>query len=639
MKPSAKLAAIVLLFLGLVLVNYLASQIPLRGDATAEDIYTLSDGTKSLLGKIEEPVRLDLYFSRNTAGLPITYKNYAERVEEMLRQYTRAARGKVTLNVIRPEPDTPEEEQATLAGLQAQVVPSTGESLYFGVVATQAEQQKAIPALNPNREQFLEYDLSQLIFSVQQFDKPRLGLLSTLPLQAPPFNPMMMQQGGMPQDQFIISEWERTFEIVTVQPTATELPENLDALAVIHPQNVGDQLQFAIDQFLLSGKPVFLAVDPSSQHSKRQGGQAAMFGGMQPNASSDLPRLLPAWGITYDAHSVIGDLQNATQVQVARGQIERFPVWLSLTAEALNDETMATAELDSLLFVEPGSLSAAADSGLTFTPLITSSEQSGSVPAASLQFAQPADVIRQLTPDGSKVLAALVTGNFKTAFPDGAPKAENAEDNSDDSSENDESSDETTTENASTDSAEPAALTEGRGTLIVVADSDWLLDDYSVRRLNFLGIQAAEPINDNLALGTNAVEFLAGSEDLISIRGKGSSLRPFTVVRQMEADAQARYQEQLTALESRLSEVQQKLTELQSQATEGNRLVASPEVTAAIEDFQRQQVEMRRERRQIRRALREDIDRLETGLLLTNLLSTPILVGLFGLWFHRKRKG
>src|SRR5690606_7379536 len=237
--------------------------------------------------------------------------------------------------------------------------------------------------------QFLEYDLSQLIFSVQQFDKPRLGLLSTLPLQTPPFNPMMMQQCGMPQDQFIISQWERTFEIVTVQPTATELPENLDALAVIHPQNVGDQLQFAIDQFLLSGKPVFLAVDPSSQHSKRQGGQAAMFGGMQPNASSDLPRLLPAWGITYDAHSVIGDLQNATQVQVARGQIERFPVWLSLTAEALNDETMATAELDSLLFVEPGSLSAAADSGLTFTPLITSSEQSGSVPAASLQFAQP----------------------------------------------------------------------------------------------------------------------------------------------------------------------------------------------------------------------------------------------------------
>lgn len=641
MKPSAKVAAIVLLFLGLVLVNYLASQIPLRGDATAENIYTLSDGTRSLLGKIEEPITLDLYFSRDTAGLPITYKNYAERVEEMLRQYARAARGQITLNVIRPEPDTPEEERATLAGLQPQVVPTTGAQLYFGVVATQAEQQKAIPALNPNREQFLEYDLSQLIYSVQQFDKPRLGLLSTLPLQAPPFNPMMMQQGGMPQDQFIIGEWERTFELVDVQPTATELPEDLDALAVVHPQNLSDALQFAIDQFLLAGKPVFLALDPSSQHSKRQGGQAAMFGGMQPNASSDLPKLLAAWGISYNAQQVVGDLLNATQVQVARGQIERFPVWLSLTKEFLNAEAMPTAQLNSVLFIEPGHLALAEGSTHEFTPLIHSSEESGEVPAMSLQFAQPEDIVRQITPSGRKTLAALVTGTFRTAFPEGAPRTEPAADEDAENADTDADADaaEGNAEDAATTET-PAAdhLVEGRGTLIVVADSDWLLDDYSVRRLNFLGVQAAEPLNDNLAFGTNAVEFLAGSEDLISIRGKGSSLRPFTVVRQMEAKAQQQYQAQLTALESRLSEVQQKLTELQGQATEGGRLVASPEVTEAIEEFQRQQVEMRRERREIRRALREDIDRLENTLLLANLLGTPLLVGAFGLWFYRRRR-
>src|SRR5690606_32374249 len=146
-------------------------------------IYTLSDGTRSLLGKIEEPVALDLYFSRQVGGLPIAYKNYADRVEEMLRQYARASRGKVVLNFIRPEADTPEEEQATLAGLQPQVIPTTREQFFFGVVASQADQQKAIPALNPNREQFLEYDLSQLIYSVQQFDKRRLGLLTTVPLK------------------------------------------------------------------------------------------------------------------------------------------------------------------------------------------------------------------------------------------------------------------------------------------------------------------------------------------------------------------------------------------------------------------------------------------------------------------------
>ncbi len=636
MKFSAKIIAIVLLFVGLVLVNYLASQLPLRGDATAENIYTLSDGTRSLLSKIEEPVSLDLYYSRNVAGLPITYKNYADRVEEMLRQYTRASRGKVVLNVIRPEPDTPEEEQATLAGLQAQVIPTTREQFFFGLVATQADQQKAIAALNPNREQFLEYDLSQLIYSVQQFDKRRLGLLTTVPLKAPPFNPMMMQQGRMPEDQFVVSEWQRTFDIIDVEPTATELPSDLDALAIIHPQNLSDSLQFAIDQFLLSGKPVFLALDPSSQHFKRQAGQMGMFGGPQPNAGSDLPRLLEAWGISYHAQNVVGDLANATQVQVGRGQIARFPVWLSLTEEALNDQAMPTAQLASLLFVEPGALEPRENSGLTFTPLIQSSTESGFVPSFSLQLAQPDDIARQIEPSGSKTLAAMVTGSFKTAFPDGAPKpAEESEENKE--GENTDST-EAQPEPAKAEEAPANLRREGQGTLIVVADTDWLLDDYSVRRLNFLGVQAAEPINDNLAFGSNALEFLAGSQDLISIRGKGSSLRPFTVVRAMEADAQRRYQAQLDALESRLTEVQQRLTELQGQATEGNRLVASPEITQAIEDFQRQQVEMRRERRDIRRALREDVDRLKTRLLLVNLLAAPVLVGAFGIWFHRQRR-
>ncbi|HEY0946533.1 MAG TPA: GldG family protein [Opitutaceae bacterium] len=636
MKFGSKTVAIVLLFVGLVLVNYLASQLPLRGDATAERIYTLSDGTKSLLGKLEEPITLDFYFSRDASGVPVQYKNYAARVEEMLRQYVRAARGKLVLNVVNPKPDTPEEERATASGLQPQVVPGTGEQVYFGLVATQADQQKAVPNLNPQREQFLEYDLSQLIYSVEQFDKKKLGLLTSLPLQAPPFNPMMMQMGQRPpQSQFVISEWEKSFEIVPVEATATELPANLDALAVIHPQNLSPKLQYAIDQFLLGGKPVFLAVDPSSQHFKRQGGQAAMFGGPQPNASSDVPTLFNGWGITYNAQNVVGDLQNAAQVQSGPGTVSRFPVWLMLAQDSMNPQAAATAQLNSLLFVEPGSLALKPDTSLEFTPLIESSAQSGDVPGFTLQMAQPDDVARQIVPSGKKTLAALVRGKFKSAFPDGAPKdAPPAE------GEKNENSDKTKSDSDSQPSTLNSQLRESASasTLILVADTDWLMDDFSVRRFNFLGVQAAEPLNDNLAFGSNALEFLAGSQDLISIRGKGNSLRPFTVVRAMEVEAQKKYQEQLTALESRLNEVQSKLSELQGKKTEGNRLVATPEMQAAIEDFQKQEAQMRRERREIRRALREDIDALENGLLLVNLLATPLLVGAFGIWFYRARK-
>lgn len=626
MKSGSKFVVIALLFVALVLVNFLASRLPFRGDATAESIYTLSAGTKSILGKIEENVVLDFYFSKSVQGLPITYKNYATRVEEMLRQYVRASGGKLQLNVIDPRPDTPEEEKATAAGLQPQQLP-TGETVHFGLVAAQADQQKTITSFNPQRESFLEYDLSQLVASVQTVTRKKLGLITSLPLQAPAMDMMMMmQQRQRPTGQMVADEWGRTFELVPIEASATALPGDLDVLAVIHPQGLSNQLQFAIDQFLLGGKPVFLAVDPSSQHFKRQGGQAAMFGGAQPNVSSDLPTLLKAYGITYNPQNVAGDLASATQVQTNAG-IVRYPVWLTLAQESLNRQAMPVAQLKSTLFVESGSLAIEAG-GRTVTPLIETSASGGDVPALSLQFAQPEEVSRQLVPSGRKTLAAIISGKFTSAFPNGAPANEPAPG--------------TDADKAPAPAAPPTtpALKEssGNSTLLVVADTDWLFDDYSVRRFNFLGVQAAEPLNDNLAFASNSLEFLGGSQDLISIRGKGSSMRPFTVVRQMEVDAQRRYQEQLSALEVRITDVQQKLTELQGKRNEGNRLVATPEMQKAIEDFQAQQAVMRGERREIRKALREDIERLENGLLVGNLLAPVLLVGAVGFVVHRRRR-
>ena len=631
MKPGSKVIAIALLFIGLVFINYLASSLPVRFDATAEQIYTLSPGTKALLAKVEEPITLDFYFSKSATGLPISYKNYAARVQEMLRQYVRASRGRLNLNVVDPQPDTPEEERASVAGLQSQQLPS-GDQIQFGLVATQADQQKIIAAFDPQREQFLEYDLSQLIYSVEQFDKKKLGLITSLPLQAAqPDMQMMMQQQAPPPGQFVASEWGRTFQIIPVEASATELPPGLDALAVIHPENLSTKLQFAIDQFLLGGKPVFLAVDPSSQYFKHLGGQQAMMmGGPPANVSSDLPVLLSAYGINYDPQKVVGDLENAAQVQTGAGGIVSYPVWLNLQHENFNAQSLPTSQLNSALFVEPGSIAQKPGSGLSFTPLIESSAQAGDVPAMSLQFAQPDAVARQITPSGKKIIAALVTGKFKSAFPDGPPKDDAAADAAKD----------TKPDTKPEEPKLPPSLKESTGTstLLVVADTDWLLDDYSVRKINLFGQVAAEPLNDNLAFAANSLEFLSGSQDLISIRGKGSSLRPFKVVQAMQVEANKKYQEKLTALDARLNEVQSRLSELQGKKTEGNRLVASPEVAKAIEDFQKQQADMRGERRDIRRALREGIDALGNRLLAVNLLATPLLVCGFGLWFYRNRR-
>jgi ABC-type uncharacterized transport system involved in gliding motility auxiliary subunit len=636
MNSRAKVIAIVLLFVGLVLVNYLASSIPVRIDATADSIYSLSSGTKKMLSKIEEPVTLDLYFTKNASGLPIAYKNYAERVQEMLRQYVRAAHGKLTLKVINPRADTPEEEKATAAGLTPQVAQQGGEQFFFGLVVTQADQQKTVPAFSPQREEFLEYDLSKLIYGVQQLDKRKLGLLTSLPLQgtSPQEMQMMMMMRRQPQpSQMVISELEQTFEIVRIEPSATELPAGLDVLVVAHPQNLSAKLQFAIDQFILGGKPAIVAVDPASEYFKRQSNpQQMMMGGGPQNVSSDLPTLLSAYGVQYDPQKVVGDSLNATQVSTGGGGVARYPIWLTLRGkEAFNSKSLPTAQLKSAMFIEAGSLAKKEGATTTFTPLIETSAEAGEVASAMLQFAQPDDIAKQITPSGKKTIAALVTGKFKSAFPNGAPADEPKPEEKKDPA--------AATKPTRPPPAKPAlAESSGTSNLLVIADTDFLFDDYSVRKFNFFGQTAAEPFNDNLAFAANSVEFLGGSPDLISIRSKGTSLRPFTVVRKMEADAQKQYQAKLTELDARLQQVQTKLGELQGKKGEGSRLVATPEMTKAIEDFQKQQAAMRGERRQIRRALREGIDALENKLLIVNLLSTPLLVGVFGLWLSRRRR-
>ncbi|HEY1765168.1 MAG TPA: ABC transporter, partial [Opitutaceae bacterium] len=237
---------------------------------------------------------------------------------------------------------------------------------------------------------------------------------------------------------------------------------------------------------------------------------------------------------------------------------------------------------------------------------------------------QPDEIAKQVKPTGKKTIAALISGKFKTAFPGGSPKEPAPAD----------------AKAKSPEPAAPEALRESKTSslLILVADTDWLFDDYCVQKFDFMGQQAARPFNDNLAFAANSLDFLAGSHDLISIRGKGDSVRHFTVVEKMQADASKKFTEKLSALEARINEVQTKLAALQGKSAEGGKLLASPEAQKAIEDFQKQAATMRGERRGIRLSLREGIDSLENGLLLVNLLAMPVIVLAFGIWFYLRRR-
>ncbi|MFT3830297.1 MAG: Gldg family protein [Opitutaceae bacterium] len=625
---------VILLVAALVLVNYLAGAAHLRADLTADRTFTLSAGTRGLLAKIEEPIALHFYFSRSLRENPrLAYiKNYADRVEELLRQYVSAAGGKLQLATTDPKPDTPEEEAATRSRITGQAL-GDGTKLFFGLVATQADQEKAIEFFAPDRESFLEYDLSKLIHSVQLATKPKLGLLTSLPLRAAGFS-----MPGMPreQGQVVAEEWALNFDIVEIQPTAAELPAGLDALAVIHPQNVAEPLLFAIDQFVLAGKPLFLALDPSSRHFAAQGRQMQMYGGQPQNVSSALPRLLDAWGVTFDAKRIAGDLDLAYLARTQDGTAS-MPVWIGLRAENLAKDFVPGNSIKDLLLLEAGSFTLNPPAGLEAAPVLQTSTRSGELDAFLLQFGQGTDLSRQLKPDGkARVLAAVLRGTFKTAFPGGAPKpAEAAMPDADGTAPAPKP--ETPNPKPAASAATPALATSAQpGLVFLIGDTDWLLDESSLdTRYRNAGI--VMPFNDNLAFATNVMDFLGGSRDLIGLRGKGTSQRPFEVIRQMELVAQAEYQDRLDELDGRLRSVQQHLSELLQNQKDQTRLVATPEMQTEIEKFRVEEAAMKSERRAIRLSLREGIERLQNTLIALNLLALPALVAIGGIWFFQRR--
>jgi len=588
---------------------------------TAENSFTLSDSAKSLLAKIEEPVRFDFYRTRSVEGLSPQIKmhiqNFGDRVEQMLRQFERAAKGKIILDTIDPEPDTPAEENAIASGVHGQSLPN-GDTIFLGLVISQGDSEHVIPFFDWNKEGSIEYDIAKAVHEAQQLSKPTLGLISALPLKAPPFP---AKPGQPPQeDQYIITELESSFNVETIEPTAAELPKNLDMLAVIHPIGLSNTLLYDIDQFTLSGKPVFLAVDPSSLffRSQQQQNQMGMMGRPNPNTSSDFQQFFSAWGVQYSAGEAIADPDIAyTQQNTMQ------PAWLIFRDEQVSEDFLPAAELNAVLLLESGSIRLDESSKLTLEPILQTTESSGTIAGMMLQFTQQGALLNQMEPAGEKLtVAGLLSGEFTTAFPNGKPADPTAEaDEGEDASEE-----------------ETEQLYSGEGNVFIIADTDWLLDQFSIRRQNFLGMMTIQPINDNLAMGTNIIEFLGGSQDLIGIRSKGDESRIFDRVQAMEVEAQKQYQLKLQEVEEKISETNQEIQKLVTQQQGSGMIVAGPELSQALQELRENEANMRAERRVIRRELRKDINALKWKLVTLNIGYAPIGLVIFGFVFYRMRK-
>ena len=630
MNRSQALLATFAVLAAAFFVNLISGAVPARVDLTADRTFTLSPGSKRIVTKLDEPVTLEFFVSRSDVKLRPYLESYSRRVETLLREYVAASGGKVKLVITDPRPDTKEEQRAQRHGIAA--MRAAQGSAYLGLTAQQADTVKALPMLDPSRERFLEFDLSKLIASASRLDRPKLAFISSLPISN------QVPQGGEQQPNaadFLLAELGQTYEVITLNTTANELPKDVAVVALVHAHHIDEQLAYAIDQFLLKGGPVFAAVDPLSRIQKfSQGNMPFMMAPMALTAASD-PALLRAWGVNVDLDAVTGDAASSVSIRSSRGDAVQYQPAFAAGAASFSKDSPLTSDLRELAFMEAGSIGliSGAEARLKFEPLVTMSGPGvGAVDVGSANAGPFEKIAVGFKPDGkSRVIVASVFGEFVSAFPKGAPAPGKPEP--------------TPPGQPPKPAAKPLpgphlAKSAKPARLFVVADSDFMMDPFTVRQRQVGGQAAMEPINDNLGFVVSVLETLSGSDELVSLRSKGTSLRPFKKVQELERVAQLRYQAKLDEIERRLEEANTKITELSKQTggVTAKGIVITPEMQREIEKFQTEADKLSEERRVIRRGLSEDVNSLGRRLQVLNLLAGPALALLFGLLYSLARR-
>jgi ABC-type uncharacterized transport system involved in gliding motility auxiliary subunit len=597
----------------LVVINVIAAQAKQRVDLTAERAYTLSAGTRAILSKIDTPVQIRFYCTRAGNTMPASLKTYAQRVEDLLSEYRQRAKGKLEIKKLDPQPDSDAEDSARLDGLQPQLL-QNNEKVYLGLSVNMLDQKETVPFLTPARERLLEYDISRAIARVINPERPVIGVMSALPVagQMVPGRMMLQQQNERPW--ILYSELQRDFTVRNINLTADKIPDEVKLLLVIHPKGISDTAQFAIDQFVLRGGKLVAFLDPDCVLDAQATG-----GPMPASSSSSLDKLLKAWGLEFNTSLVVADLNH-----MGRTRQGPSPAVLTLSEDALNQNDVLTAQTNAVM-VLAGAFTGAPPNGLKQTVLIKSSPNSQLI-APIVARGLGDEIIHKFQPSGTEhALAVRLTGKAKTAFPNGAPTP----------------SPSPSASPAPTKSEPPASLKESsqETSIVLFGDADMIQDQIAVTQMNNLfGGRVFTPNNGNLALAEGAIEQLSGDSDLIAMRSRAVSMRPFTVIREMQAKAEAHYRDTIGQLENSLSETQRKLNELQQGKQTGQQFILSPEQQQEIGNFRKKEASIKTQLKDERRKLRAEIDSLETRLKWINIAAMPALVAVSGIFLAIGRR-
>ncbi len=619
------LGAVILLSVNLIAATGLKN---VKADLTEDRLFTISDGTREVLRGIDEPISVRLYFSRRLAELAPEQSRYFQRVKALFEQYRDLSGGKLQLSVLDPEPFSDAEDRAVAAGLRGVRLNAEGEVGYFGLVATNStDATETVPFFSPDRETFLEYDVTKLVYNLANPKKRVVGLMSGLPLDGGETETPM---GKRPQRPWMImSQIRELFEVRDVAQTVDAIPAGLDVLMVVQPTGLTEEAAYAIDQYALKGGKVLVFIDPVSETN-----QLAML--KSPGEGRKrLAKVLESWGVKFDGTKVAADIRHAKRVQFGReqDQVTEFVAWLGLDARNINTGDVLSAGIEVLNVASSGVLEKADGATANVQPILKTSSDAAVIGAEKIGMgADPLGLLRSYTPGGKELtLAARLSGEAKTAFPGGKPAPAAPEPKEGETADATKPAEPAKPEAKPEAKPDPGFVAKGTINAIVVADTDLLADQFWVSRQDVLGQEAVVPTAHNAALVLGALENLSGSNALIALRGRGVNERPFTWVEELRRTAERRFREKEQGLEARLKSAQEELAKLQSSGASG--IVLSQKEREAVETFRAEMLETRRELREVKRALRTDIDALDGWLKFANIALVPLMIAFGGLGY------
>ncbi|UPG84995.1 Gldg family protein [Luteibacter aegosomatis] len=597
------LAGIALLFMATVGLSSMSLRTA-RIDLTSDRIYTLTPGTLKIVDELREPVTVTLYFSEHaTRDLP-QLRSYEQRVHEMLREIAVRAHGRIRLRVIDPVPYSDDEDAAQSYGLTPATGGSNGERVFFGLVGTGGQggvPPQSIPFFDPAREAFVEYDIAKLLYELGMPKKPRLGIVSSLPVEG---NLVIGEPAWT-----VVHQLDQLADVVSIDPAGlTRIDPSIKLLLLIHPKKLSDDALYAIDQYVLRGGRLVVFVDPDSEMDSAP---LVDSHGVVDDHDSDLRRLFETWGVVYDPTKVVLDRSQALTIEL-NGNTVAHPAMLGLGSQDLNHDDVVTASLQRVNFSSAGFFDLAADTKARLLPLVQTSDEATVVPAQRVRDAagDPSTLLDNYQPTHERyVLAARLRDVFHTAFP----------------------------ERKGPGHLDVAASV---GDIMLVADTDMLSDRLWIDVQPLLGQQQLTPFANNGDFVANIVDNMGGSSALLSIRGRANLQRPFTKVRSLQAAADRKFLVKKRELETELYDTQRRLAELQPAKGNGGGTTTA-EQRREVEKYLQRKLAIGKELRDVQHQLNAEIDALGLRLKFINIVLVPGLVALAGLIYgwRRSRRG